>query len=292
MSVQDTPSYKVYANDHLVLGVSPFHIPFQPNKSENKNQIISFRNDLREYIKKLVVPDGKVFFATYWESDKYRFYDVENLLFYNIGISTFSKCCENQLAFVGDTEKIIAKKYSNKYKNKPNHVYRYEFVAPDLFNSMLSRKRMIVSWENIPININIPHSPLRYYDAIRKNISGINIYTNDEYNDVFFGIKINITLTQKTFPASVMKALLDGVICAFHGEKTNSTIEVLKELLKTDNINPINVLGKREYIVKFNSGNFYKWNPEDERLIFAWIIVNSGEKAEMSGEIYNWEWIE
>ncbi len=291
MSVQDNPSYKVYANDHLVLGVSPFHIPFEPNKSENKNEKISFRDDLRKYIKNLVVPDGKVLFASYWENDKYRFYDVENLLFYNIGASTFSKCCENQLAFVGDTDKIIAKKYPNKYKSTSKHVYRYEFVSPDLFDSTLRRKRMIASWKNIPININIPHSPLRYYEAIRKN-SDINIYTNDEFDDIFFGIKINLTLPQKTLPTSVMKALLDGIICAFHGEKTTTTIELSKKLLETDNINPINLLGKREYIVKFNSGKSYKWNPEDERLIFAWIIVNQGDKAEMSGEIYNWEWIE
>lgn len=292
MTIQGNPPYKIYADDHLVLAISPFHIPFEPNKSKDKNEKISFRNDLRKCIKELVVPDGKVLLASYSENDKYRFYDVENLLFYNIGVSNFSKCCENQLAFVGDTDKIIAKKYPNKYKNPSKHIYRYEFVTPDLLDSMLNRKRTIASWEKIPININIAHSPLRYYDAIRKNISAINIYTNDELNDIFFGIKINITLPRKTFPATAMKALLDGVICAFHGEKTNMTIELSKELLKTGDINPTNVLGKREYILKFNGGKAYKWNPEDERLIFAWIVVNLGRKAEMSGEIYDWERIE
>lgn len=151
---------------------------------------------------------------------------------------------------------------------------------------------MMASWVNTPINTKIPHSALRYYDAIRKNISNINICTNYEFNDVFFGIRINITLPQKILPATVMKALLDGIICAFHGEKTDTTTELSKKLLETDNINPINLLGKKDYVIKFNSRKSYKWNPEDERLLFAWIIVNQDEKAEMSGEIYNWEPIE
>ena len=291
MDIQDKPSYEICTNHKLVLGVSPFHIPFEPNKSKNKDEIISFRNDLKKYIKDLIVPDGKILFASYSENDKYRFYDVENLLFYNIGISTFSKCCKNQLAFVGDADKVIAKKYPEKYKSTPKHVYRYEFVNSSMLESMLSRKRILASWKNIPLNMGIPHSPLRYYDAIRKNLSNINIYTENELDDIFFGIRLNITLPKKILPTSIMKALLDGTICAFHGEKTNTTTELSKDILGTDDINSIKLLGKRNYITKFNRGKSYKWNPEDERLLFAWIKVNQGEKAEMSGEIYDWEFI-
>lgn len=54
------------------------------------------------------------------------------------------------------------------------------------------------------------------------------------------------------------------------------------ELFEASNLN---IFGNHNYLTKNN-----RWNPEDDRLQFGWIIVNSSEdeKYKMSGSIYKW----
>ena len=51
----------------------------------------------------------------------------------------------------------------------------------------------------------------------------------------------------------------------------------------------LNLFGDREYVSQYRGENSYKWNPEDERLQFAWITVHIGKSAELSGKIYQWK---
>ena len=122
-------SYTIENDSKSVSVISDFYVPFEPKKSniEIREKVISLREDIKSSIKKLVVKDDEILLASYSEMDKNRFYDVENMLFYNIGTSTFSKCCKNQIAFIGDEERFSQNK-DNATNIDSKCFYNYKVV--------------------------------------------------------------------------------------------------------------------------------------------------------------------
>lgn len=253
--------------------------------------------------------------------------DLENILFYNIGTGAFAN------VFSGAESKQVAfwEEQPEGGLDDKRHVYRYEIASlsekpeeklsepekpkeklskQDII-AKLSKQNIIAKWEEVFIGSSLPNKPGGYYAALRKCKIGKTV-TKCKIKETVtikkrnqeggFGIKITLTVPQsngKTHPVSVMKPLLDGVICAFHGGE-NSTHKKLKDrfqnlieedegafLENLENEENWNVLGKRNYLTSD------KWNPADERLKFGWIIVkqSGSDKAgyEMSGKIYTWD---
>lgn len=285
--------YTIKANDKEVLIEADFYVPFEPKKANARirDKVIELQNVIKQAIKELVVEDEEILFASYSENDKNKFYDVENMLFFNIGTSTFSNCCKNQIAFIGDEERFATPDIQHT-DIEERHYYAYRVMKVQEVNSVLADKKVIASWNRIPIDIKIPQSATRYYATIRENAP--NIIVNEALTGkCLFGMKLDLTLPLKSLPASVMKPLLDGIICAFHGEE-GSAAETINKMFDdtTQFVNEaskkINIFGNREYVSQYRGENSYKWNPEDERLQFAWITVHLGKESVISGEIYKW----
>ena len=229
--------------------------------------------------------------------------DIENLLFYNIGTGAFSK------VFQSSKKKQVAFKMdSTSQENQSSHKYKYEVVPSEVVEA-LGRKTLIAKW-NVTIGSTLPKQAAEYYLALRTAIrnSRVESQNKDEpdENEVMlcglercdetaFGIKITLTVPESnktTHPVSVMKHLLDGVICAFHGEK-GETAQMLQEKFEGEKVTcqtDWHILGDQDYLRKY--GNGFKWYPADEadRLQFGWIVVEQGKdnKYKMSGKIYKW----
>ena len=230
--------------------------------------------------------------------------DIENLLFYNIGTGAFSK------VFQSSKKKQVAFKMdSTSQENQSSHKYKYEVVPSEVVEA-LGRKTLIAKW-NVTIGSTLPKQAEEYYLALRTAIrnSRVESQNKDEpdENEVMlcglercdetaFGIKITLTVPESnktTHPVSVMKHLLDGVICAFHGEK-GETAQMLQEKFEGEKVTcqtDWHILGDQDYLRKY--GNGFKWYPADEadRLQFGWIVVEQGKdnKYKMSGKIYKWD---
>lgn len=230
--------------------------------------------------------------------------DIENLLFYNIGTGAFSK------VFQSSKKKQVAFKMdSTSQENQSSHKYKYEVVPSEVVEA-LGRKTLIAKW-NVTIGSTLPKQAEEYYLALRTAIrnSRVESQNKDEpdENEVMlcglercdetaFGIKITLTVPESnktTHPVSVMKHLLDGVICAFHGEK-GETAQMLQEKFEGEKVTcqtDWHILGDQDYLRKYRNG--FKWYPADEadRLQFGWIVVEQGKdnKYKMSGEIYKWD---
>lgn len=104
----------------------------------------------------------------------------------------------------------------------------------------------------------MPDKPDRYYAAIRRHASEITKGPSfpDQKEKYPFGIKIELTVPQSnrtSHPVSVMKHLLDGVICAFHGEEEAGLTEQFQDKIINAG-NSWNLLGPREYLRKHGSG--------------------------------------
>lgn len=271
------------------------YVPFEPKKQD----ACDLKEEIRKAVGQLEVGDNEVLLASYAESSPKRKYDLENRLFYNIGSGAFSGIfCTypKEAAFVAASK-----------PNNGQYIYKYKVVSEEETKEYLEGKTLIVKWQDIPIGPKQgkDDKPDRYYEAIRREADSIKIMIDDPKPDHIldrapFGIKIELTVPGsnkrlRPQPASVMKPLLDGVICAFHGEDGEKTKETVKERflkngLKDEKIEKffeasnLNIFGNHNYLTKSN-----RWNPEDDRLQFGWIIVKrEGKEYKMSGSIYKW----
>ena len=257
---------------------------------------------IKEKLDKLRAVKGEILIATYG-GERPKGSDIENLLFYNIGTGAFSK------VFQSSKKKQVAFKIdSTSQENQSSHKYKYEVVPSEVVEA-LGRKTLIAKW-NVTIGSTLPKQAEEYYLALRTAIrnSRVESQNKDEpdENEVMlcglercdetaFGIKITLTVPESnktTHPVSVMKHLLDGVICAFHGEK-GETAQMLQEKFEGEKVTcqtDWHILGDQDYLRKY--GNGIKWYPADEadRLQFGWIVVEQGKdnKYKMSGKIYKW----
>ena len=257
---------------------------------------------IKEKLDKLRAVKGEILIATYG-GERPKGSDIENLLFYNIGTGAFSK------VFQSSKKKQVAFKMdSTSQENQSSHKYKYEVVPSEVVEA-LGRKTLIAKW-NVTIGSTLPKQAEEYYLALRTAIrnSRVESQNKDEpdENEVMlcglercdetaFGIKITLTVPESnktTHPVSVMKHLLDGVICAFHGEK-GETAQMLQEKFEGEKVTcqtDWHILGDQDYLRKY--GNGIKWYPADEadRLQFGWIVVEQGKdnKYKMSGKIYKW----
>ena len=257
-----------------------------------------------EEVQWLCVDDNKVLLASYGGKGPDKNYDLENKLLYNIGTGAFSSIFKNfpkQIVFKTNDGPVDEK---SPYR----YLYKYEVVPSEVVEA-LGRKTLIAKW-NVTIGSTLPKQAEEYYLALRTAIrnSRVESQNKDEpdENEVMlcglercdetaFGIKITLTVPESnktTHPVSVMKHLLDGVICAFHGEK-GETAQMLQEKFEGEKVTcqtDWHILGDQDYLRKY--GNGFKWYPADEadRLQFGWIIVKcEGKQYKMSGEIYNWD---
>lgn len=257
-----------------------------------------------EKVQSLCVDDNKVLLASYGGKAPDKNYDLENKLLYNIGTGAFSSIFKNfpkQIVFKTNDGPVDEK---SPYR----YLYKYEVVPSEVVEA-LGRKTLIAKW-NVTIGSTLPKQAEEYYLALRTAIrnSRVESQNKDEpdENEVMlcglercdetaFGIKITLTVPESnktTHPVSVMKHLLDGVICAFHGEK-GETAQMLQEKFEGEKVTcqtDWHILGDQDYLRKY--GNGFKWYPADEadRLQFGWIVVEQGKdnKYKMSGKIYKW----
>lgn len=282
-------------NNKVVCKETNCYVPFEPKKQDARD----LKEEIRKTVGQLEVGDNEVLLASYAEGNPKRKYDLENRLFYNIGSGAFSDIfCTypKEAAFVAASK-----------PNNGQYIYKYKVVSEEEVKEYLEGKTLIVKWQDIPIGPKQgkDDKPDRYYEAIRRETDSIKIMIDDPKPDHIldrapFGIKIELTVPGsnkrlRPQPASVMKPLLDGVICAFHGEDGEKTKETVKERflkngLKDEKIekffeaSKLNIFGNHNYLTKSN-----RWNPEDDRLQFGWIIVKrEGKEYKMSGSIYKW----
>ena len=190
---------------------------------------------------------------------------MENKLFYNIGKGAFS------CVFKDFPKQIIFKK--NYEKSSDRYLYKYEIIPEEKVPDKPKEENLIAKWTDIPIGNTLPDKPDQYYAAIRNNVSKVKVVSTQTPipDDASFAIKITLTVpeSKKSIqPVSVMKQLLDGVICAFHGEDGEKIKEAVKKRFGLEKNNSelfeaskLNIFGNHNYLTKSNS-----WNPEDDRL--------------------------
>lgn len=260
-------------------------LPFEP-----QGWLKKMRDTLRAALKQMTPEGQAMLYARYSSGEKYIF-DVENVLFYNVGNSAFSHLDIRHLLF----ERVFEKaSHLEEDKNFP-HNQQYSCSLP--VSPYWDKRSSLAALENVicpPLNGSLkPHA---VWSALKR--TDIQVYERAILSEPLgFNVTICIPRNANINVIAGLKALLDGVIAAFHVHNGANLLEVAMrlsnvmsassdemELMLMDSIKA--VLGSRDLVQSYRSG--IKWNPADDRLVHVEIKIEIYDQEEwsMSGELF------
>lgn len=291
----NTEYFDIAASQNSVFAASDFYVPFEIGRaqSEKNTQIRDFKSKLRTAIGTMRLQNNEILFAQYAEGrEKNRFFDLENMLFYNLGPSAFAGCAVHGISFSALRDKA-ALCQQNGVKNR-KYVYCYQCIPLSAAESHFADLPLMANWSDVPLNHYESNSPAKYWKAIRSARDSVTVFDTVESplaSD--FALKIELSFPVQVKLANVIKPLLDGVICAFHGESaqvldclTDFCMRQHCEELSIPNQFPA-VLGKREFIRPYRNGQSFLWNPADDLCKLVSVTVSyDAEMPSFSGKIF------
>ena len=227
--------YIISHDDTKVEAWSKENIPFEPKEDWQKKMREEMREALRN-LSKLSSPEKKELYASYYTeyvNKRQNKSDVENILLYNIGPGAFTDICGSSICIERGTSVTTGISIP-----KMPHYYKYELVNKAEFK-IYEPLKMLAVWNGNEIDGEILEKQRQkqkefkasfFWNYLKK--SDVIIF-DKEYHEKY-GIEVAIeTPHQKINLASIMKPLLDGIICAFHKQNEKSlTNELIESLSK------------------------------------------------------------
>ncbi len=231
---------------------SDIRLPFEP-----KGEALALKEEIRRNVKLLNPREYNHLNARLITNDK-EFFDVENILFYNVGSGAFSHLRLDEVSFslVCDSNSL-----SNKY------TYSYELIS-EATTEEINNTILEFSFEIDKMISDM--KPLDYWHALKQG----DIKISKLMNPKEFGLSIVIEIPEKHRNiTSLFKPMIDGLISAFHYQNSVDQ-DVLNNITKMKHISDDAVLsqlsrkdytflGERNLISSYRNG--IKWNPEDEK---------------------------
>ncbi len=277
-----TKDYIVLSSDYEVMACSKIKIPFEPNPKQ-----ATFRELIQSKLKALRPFGNQILYAQYGCASS-QFADVENALFYNLGAASFSG------ALSKETSVYFQRIQPNEIYSFENWEFQYFYHyswAPKGKHSYWWEHELICEWNNIPLGkVNSTSKATDYFLAIKQSQELVKCF---EYgNKTTLGLKIKLSIPKTasfTTVISMMKPMIDGVICAFHTpdgiavDEVSNLLNINKEVFSSTEKT---CLGKYCYISPYRKS--VKWNPQDERLDYVVIepMVVDDKGFSFSGKLF------
>jgi hypothetical protein len=244
--------YKIQQEPNCVRLWTRKRLPFEP-----KGEMLDARSQLRVALSKLALAAGECLEADFY-LEKREYFDLENVLFYNVGTSNFSNLLTSGLTAriilqaPSVTSEEIAFPYLQKYSAvcKPNTV-------PD--------EPPTLSFE-LPEKVSLS-KPDRVWWAASQGTAGKSLSLTGR-----FGMVVEYPSSRFRIH-NAMKPLLDGIIAAMHScdEADSNAIDRLakKNSWEADKVNQYlkspscPILGPRKVLHLYRE--HIKWDPADDR---------------------------
>ena len=248
------------------------------------------KEDISKALRTMSSSDKKELYASYTTVDN-KFCDVENILLYNIGSGAFTNICVSAFC--------IERGYGNVPNPQMPHQYKYELV--DTADFVIHRPlKPFAEWKGNVLSANdIKVSNLKasfFWNYIKK--SDVKVFDNEYTDNEKYGIEISIEAPHIINLTSIIKPLLDGVICAFHqqDEKIFMTDKTLlkrlsNEIGEKNSIkeylldNKFNIFGKCDLVKSYRNG--IKWNPADHLCDAIKLRTSPGKSWKIDGRIFS-----
>lgn len=251
---------------------------------EAKGEALELKKQIRSQLKSFKQSGLHNLEARLITADK-GFFDVENVLLYNVGVGRFAELDLDSVCFSIDTMETSSN--HKKYK----YVYSIHHLEPIKSDRILNNLLMKFQFDMSELTTSLKAHDY-WLGFKRANIINFNQKDFDE-----FGLFIELHSNQQLKNlVSLIKPMLDGIISALHYQN-NVSEEVYAYLTSNLNIsfeeasvyfkkNADSLLGKRRVVSKYRNG--IKWNPEDERCKEVYIVKkrNGNEGSLIRGLIY------
>lgn len=122
-----TDHFALAAGQRSVFAAADLYIPYEIGSTQldRSEQIDQFKSELCAAIRRMRPRDGEVLFAQYAEDGGTdRFFDLENMLFYNLGASAFADCAAHGISFSALPDKAALCREAGIGERE--HVYAYQ----------------------------------------------------------------------------------------------------------------------------------------------------------------------
>ena len=262
------PDFAVIADAGRVEAWSVRRLPFEP-----RGTMLEFRSALRAGLAGLDATAGRL--SCVYSSPLPDLCDAENVLLYNVGMSSFARLTHRSVAFErADTLPASPVQLSGTALH--HHLYTVDPSEP--FDHWRV-EGVLASWEgDVPPRVDKAAGWWWETRAARQAISAT------QRADQPFGLRIQVGGVRRS-TASLIKPMLDGVIAAFHFDDApaHEAVDRLAHHLgrpESDVREQLTVggapLGRRALVRPFREG--LQWNPADD-LCVACAIDNSGPQS-------------
>ena len=252
-------------------------LPYEPREWQ-----LEQKKELSEALKKLEARSDETLAAQYFTPTLDRF-DIENILFYNIGSGSFKKAARYGLEFEMASSSVL------EDSMRLLHCHRYELQP--------TRKVGFIQWKTLgnPMRMRVECTEDHIGDIKTATIwyamkTNCKLYEPIRILSENSKFTLSVTITRKKDDwnlASVVKPIFDGVISAFHSYKGNALDEVSKRLVPKlykdqDDIKRFleddhqALLGKRTHI--HPRGDGVQWNPQDDNCVAGALYLDIDEQ--------------
>lgn len=283
------PQYTILVDQekNLVEMWSKKRMPFEP-----KGWLLELREDMKKLIKQIIPRKQAILHASY-HSKIIESFDLENILFYNIGASCFSAVVREGIRF----ERVFANAPAVEGTEEFPHYHKYQLQKKQ--GDFLYWKRGAPKYYFQSITIPKLKPEIVWHSMLTQ--SEMKVDKSLKKSDKF-GLCITLAIPNRmnTNAASVVKPLFDGVIASFHQHngmdideisdrlsmKLDADSKGLKELLLND---ASNLLGRRRLLWLRDQG--VQWNPRDDDCVAGELLIRKVKVNDyhISGHIFKCE---
>lgn len=259
------PDFVVVPGSGSVEAWSVRRLPFEP-----RDAMLEFRTALRAALAGLESERGRLRCA--YSSTSTDFCDAENVLLYNVGMSSFGRLTERGVTF---ERAHLVPPCPVPLSGPALHHVRYATQATEAFLHWRVTDE-VASWE--------APAPVRMGKAVGwwwATRTGSRVTTAGDLANQPYGLHVQIGGLRRT-TASVLKPMLDGIIAGFHRdgspsdeavERLASDIGEIEGLVRAQLTASDAALGSRVVVRPFRDG--LQWNPADD-LCVACRVDNVG----------------
>ena len=210
-----------WSDDHqLVEGWSERRLPFEP-----KQDMTKFRNCMRTALRAL--PVGAPALIAEYRSEDPTPCDVENVLFYNVGLQPFSRLGVTQLAFSRSRE-------APPFQEGCGGALHYVSYRPGHLETSAESAAFAASFTSAPIDQRRIGKPWHVWHAVK--LGEIKVMRRIAERESFC-VRLELACAEPGAVSlfGVLKGALDGVIGALQSSATpdRHSVGVLAELLET-----------------------------------------------------------
>ncbi|WP_423798201.1 hypothetical protein [Neobacillus sp. SAB-20_R2A] len=235
---------------------------------EPKNWMKEMRDDLRNQLKLIAPVKEGTLYCKFCTRENDSFFDIENVLLYNVGSGSFSHISNDHIIIERSFENLSNDKIAQTF----NHYHLYNYTSRENINLYWEKDQTAVSWTGMQLPV-LPDKPHEYWYRMKH----LNLTTKlpTLTNETNFGIKINLGVPKgkRVNLTGICKPLIDGIVSAFHSYFGGDLEEMADRLgrILDEEANDIRILlledqsailGKREVVRRFQKG--IQWNPADD----------------------------